>query len=204
VHTACAATALRPPASRPASRPALHPLLSTRQFASVFNQPLSFDTSSVTNMYVMFGVRSARALPPPPPAFGRAPCMPYPPPHTLSPPGTRTSPPIVRAPFPTLGRRHTPCPPPTSSSSVARGRTLRPLTAVLARSMASGLRRKAAPRDNRLHLCERDPGWAGWAGMGRPWSSTFVGISPSTPTLPHSRFRPRESWRAPHPPGSRG
>jgi len=35
--------------------------LSTRQSLSVFNQPLSWDTSSVTNMYQMFQVRSARA-----------------------------------------------------------------------------------------------------------------------------------------------
>ena len=31
--------------------------------ASAFNQPLSFDTSSVTFMYGMFSVRSVRALP---------------------------------------------------------------------------------------------------------------------------------------------
>jgi len=35
--------------------------LSTRQRASAFNQPLSWDTSSVTTMYEMFYVRSARA-----------------------------------------------------------------------------------------------------------------------------------------------
>ena len=39
-----------------------HARLSTRQGASAFNQPLSFDTSSVTNMDRMFMVRSARAL----------------------------------------------------------------------------------------------------------------------------------------------
>ena len=38
------------------------PLLSTRQGASVFNQPLSLDISSVTSMYKMFFVRSAHAL----------------------------------------------------------------------------------------------------------------------------------------------
>jgi len=37
------------------------PSLSPRQYASAFNQPLSLDTSSVTNMYQMFHVRSARA-----------------------------------------------------------------------------------------------------------------------------------------------
>jgi hypothetical protein len=35
--------------------------LSTRQSASAFNQPLSWDTSSVTQMHQMFYVRSARA-----------------------------------------------------------------------------------------------------------------------------------------------
>jgi len=34
----------------------------TRQNAHAFNQSLSWDTSSVTNMYAMFTVRSARAL----------------------------------------------------------------------------------------------------------------------------------------------
>ena len=40
------------------------PLLSTRQNVQAFNQPLSFDTSSVTTMRYMFQVRSARALGP--------------------------------------------------------------------------------------------------------------------------------------------
>ena len=43
-----------------------HALFSTRQHAEKFNQPLSFDTSSVTNMGYMFWERSARALPPQP------------------------------------------------------------------------------------------------------------------------------------------
>jgi hypothetical protein len=46
------------------------PLLSTRQDARAFNQPLSFDTSKVTTMTSihggMFAVRSARALGPKP------------------------------------------------------------------------------------------------------------------------------------------
>ena len=46
---------------RPAPRPALYALLSTRQSASAFNQPLTFDTSSVTDMGRMFYVRSALA-----------------------------------------------------------------------------------------------------------------------------------------------
>ena len=65
VHTACAAAVLRTPASRLAPLPASHARLSTRQSADAFNQPLSFDTSSVTNMIRMFNVRSARALWPP-------------------------------------------------------------------------------------------------------------------------------------------
>ena len=47
---------------RPTPRSASYALLSTRQYASVFNQPLSFDTSSVTDMRYMFEVRSAHAL----------------------------------------------------------------------------------------------------------------------------------------------
>ena len=54
----------RPPASRSALRSASYALLPIRQYAIAFNQPLSFDTSSVTNMNRMFSVRSARALPP--------------------------------------------------------------------------------------------------------------------------------------------
>ena len=60
----CAAAAPRPLASRAAPRPASHALRSTRQYATAFNQPLSFDTSKVTNMDAMFYVRSARALTP--------------------------------------------------------------------------------------------------------------------------------------------
>ena len=52
-----------PPACLPACRPSSYASLSTRQSASAFNQPLSFDTSSVTDMEWMFHVRSARALP---------------------------------------------------------------------------------------------------------------------------------------------
>eukprot|EP00964_Phaeocystis_antarctica_P072166 scaffold44095_cov50-Phaeocystis_antarctica.AAC.2 len=73
----CTAAGPHPPASRPTPRPASYALLSTRQGASAFNQPLSFDTSSVTTMYHMFSVRSTHALAPPNlhrrPLF---PCMP--------------------------------------------------------------------------------------------------------------------------------
>jgi len=45
--------------------PASHcPSLPTRQDAYAFNQPLSFDTSEVTTMELMFQVRSARTLAP--------------------------------------------------------------------------------------------------------------------------------------------
>ena len=54
-----------PSRPRPTPRPASYALLSTRQYASAFNQPLSFDTSSVTTMSYMFSVRSAHALAPP-------------------------------------------------------------------------------------------------------------------------------------------
>ena len=51
----------RHPAFRPAPRPRIVcPHLATRQSAYAFNQPVSFDTSSVTNMAQMFWVRSAR------------------------------------------------------------------------------------------------------------------------------------------------
>ena len=55
----------RPHASRAVPRPTSHApcaRLSTRQYATAFNQPLSFDTSKVTTMYYMFQVRSACAL----------------------------------------------------------------------------------------------------------------------------------------------
>jgi len=52
--------ALPPPG--PHLAPHRTPLLSTRQAANAFNQPLSWDTSNVTGMRHMFYVRSARAL----------------------------------------------------------------------------------------------------------------------------------------------
>ena len=64
VRAACDTATQRPHASRAAPLPASHALLSTRQSAKAFNQPLSFDTSKVTNMSFMFYVRSARALAP--------------------------------------------------------------------------------------------------------------------------------------------
>ena len=66
VHAACVAATQRPHASRPAPLPASHARLSTRQYASAFNQALSFDMSSVTDKRDMFTVRSACALGPQP------------------------------------------------------------------------------------------------------------------------------------------
>ena len=69
LHAACTAVArhLPPPGQQFAPR-TVCPAYDPRQSASAFNQPLSFDTSSVTNMRSMFEVRSAaRALPPQPP-----------------------------------------------------------------------------------------------------------------------------------------
>ena len=81
---------------RPPPRSASYALLSTRQGALAFNQPLSlaFDTSSVTDMSYMFSVRarSACALPPSQAPVGPSPSAPLPPP--LSTPSrlpTRTS-----------------------------------------------------------------------------------------------------------------
>ena len=61
VHAVCVAATQCPHTS---PLPASHARLSTRQKASAFNQPLSFDTSKVTDMGFMFDVRSARALAP--------------------------------------------------------------------------------------------------------------------------------------------
>ena len=65
MHAACAATASHPPASPARTSPRIaYALPSTRQDAYAFNQPLSFDTSKVTNVFGMFWVRPARALRP--------------------------------------------------------------------------------------------------------------------------------------------
>ena len=82
VHATCVAATQRPHASRAAPLLSPHARLLTRQRAYAFNQPLSFDTSKVTDMHWMFMVRSARA---PQPSFtvGLSPCMPL---ASLSPP----------------------------------------------------------------------------------------------------------------------
>ena len=53
---------------------------STRQYASLFNQPLNFDTSSVNDMPSMFAVRSVSL---PPISSQAVPCMLLAPTHTL-------------------------------------------------------------------------------------------------------------------------
>jgi hypothetical protein len=83
-----------PPASRPCTSPHIAcSSLSTRQYASAFNQSLSFDTSKVADMRYMFQVRSARALAPKP-WVGPSPCTPLapPPPHALPPHGAQLAP----------------------------------------------------------------------------------------------------------------
>ena len=86
-----------PPASRLACRSSSDASLLNWQQATAFNQPLSFDTSKVTNMYGMLDVRSARALPQQAPQLGRAgTLLAPPPPHALPPPISHL------APFPML------------------------------------------------------------------------------------------------------
>ena len=140
LHAACPAVARRLPPSGP--QPAPHSMPSFRlsaQSTIALNQPLTFDTSSVTNMQSMFYVRSS-----PCPA-----------------PNLHSSPPICGAPrlsppsgpqlarhrmLPSLrpGRTRNLCPPPTSCSSAARGRAPRPSPPLdMARA---GLREAAQPR----------------------------------------------------------
>ena len=102
------------------------PCLRPRQDAITFNQPLSWDTSGVTDMSYMFQVHSPAALPP----------SAIKPSHTLLDcvhrDRARTSagkaaascimPLIPRPPSVRLGRAQTLCPPPTSCASAARGR----------------------------------------------------------------------------------
>ena len=60
LHAVCAAVARRSAASRPHRTPQrMRPLFDSRQGANKFNQPLSFNTSSVTTMAYMFDVRSS-------------------------------------------------------------------------------------------------------------------------------------------------
>ena len=58
--------------------------LPTRQYSKAFNQPLSFDTSSVTAMSYMFYVRPPRVPPASPPALHAAAPSPHAPAASLS------------------------------------------------------------------------------------------------------------------------
>ena len=97
MHADCVAATQRPHASRAVPLPVSHARLSTRQGAYAFNQPLSFDTSSVrdmSNMEIgmgnMFLVRSACALAPTASSRALSPCacpLASPSPHA---PSTRT------------------------------------------------------------------------------------------------------------------
>eukprot|EP00964_Phaeocystis_antarctica_P045270 scaffold26050_cov53-Phaeocystis_antarctica.AAC.1 len=59
MHAACTASTRRLPLPRAASPRIVCPPIDSRQGASAFNQPLSFNTSSVTDMGSMFAVRSS-------------------------------------------------------------------------------------------------------------------------------------------------
>ena len=80
----------RPPASPPACRRSFYAAsLSTRQSASAFNQPLSWDMSGVTTMHSMFAVRSARAPASSLHSFGSTACNLLAPPPPPRPPASR-------------------------------------------------------------------------------------------------------------------
>ena len=152
VRAACAASRPKPSRLPPAPRPASHvPLPSTRQGAHLFNQPLSFDTSKVTDMRFMFRVRSARALGPQ--ALSWAPSVhadaaaSYP--LSRLPARTPRPPLYTRPPFDSRSTQ-TNCPPPTSWSSAARGRAPRP-SPPLAMARA-GLREAASERSSAREL----------------------------------------------------
>ena len=186
-RAACATAApspLRPPGPPP--RPASHALLSTRQRASAFNQPLSFDTSSVTDMDRMFYVRSEPALPPsiqsgPPRA--RAACA-----AAAPRPGASRPTPLALHHMPSfrLGRKQTPCPTPTSWRSVAHGRVTWPLP-LLAMTRAGC--REAAP-EYRLHVCARD--WAESMATALDHSPLFAC---GGHFFSYARDEPRTPWR---------
>ena len=123
------AAAPSPPVCQPAHlTPHRYSFRMTRQAATAFNQPLSFDTSSVTGMSDMFAV----CTPPVPCAqtpVGLSPILEMCPPlHTRTAPVLlpRISPSSACAPLLIWHRTHLFCPTPTSSSSSVRGRAARP------------------------------------------------------------------------------
>ena len=87
------------PSQLPARIPrAWYALFFTRQMASSFNQPLSFDTSKVTDMGIMFYVRFARASPLTPSRTFACTFLAPPSLHALLPPGLHAAR-LVRPPF---------------------------------------------------------------------------------------------------------
>ena len=143
-----------PPAPRPAHSPhrTVCPACDPRQEARAFNQPLSWDTSGVTDMRGMFDVRcSPRPIPAPQPP--KEPAVSRPLPCKLRAPrlrpynrGRRLARRLSLIPRPytpslRLGRTQSPCPPPTRCSSVARGRAPPPSPPL---AMARTGRREAA------------------------------------------------------------
>jgi surface protein len=144
LHSRAAAASRLPARSPPRTvRPACDP----RQHAEAFNADISgWDTSRVTDMRYMFNVRcSPRPAPrAPQPAVAPSPlhaaCVHRDCARTPA-EAARTSPLIPRTPSLRLGSTHSPCPPPTSCTSAARGRATRPSTTGMARAG----RRKAAP-----------------------------------------------------------
>ena len=151
---------LRPTPSHLLARISSHivcPLfISTRQQVSAFNQPLSFDTSSVTNMHYMFSVRSS-----PCPARISSPALPCMLPAPRSPATSRlqarTSPRIVCPLFISTWQQAVAFNQPLSfdTSSVT---TMESMFSVLpARALAPGLQ-LGPPRARRLrHTVARTP-----------------------------------------------
>ena len=144
-HAAC--TPRSPAASRllACSPPrTVCPACDPRQWATAFNQPLSWDTSSVRNMDYVFHVRcSPRPAPPI--------CRPSPPactaiaPRTHAGGGSRVAPHTLSTPSVRLGRTQTPCPTPTSCSSAARGRSPSSFTITMAQAVLRDGPRIPAP-----------------------------------------------------------
>ena len=116
----------------------MHPPLDSAQGASSFNQPLSLETSSVTDFTKMFSVRFARSRRschithsvqsgPGSPALSAV-CSPARRLHGRRPRGATSGLEVAshrKLPVP-FGRAQTPCPTRTSWSSVAHGRATRP------------------------------------------------------------------------------
>jgi len=147
--------ALPPPG--PHLAPRRMPLPSTRQDARAFNQPLSWDTSKVTNIGGMFYVRPARALAPNslesglPPARVHAACAP--PPHALRPLGPHLAPHRMPLPLTRQDARafNQPLSWDTSKVTNIGGMfTVRSARALTANSLESGLPRACRLRRRRL------------------------------------------------------